>query len=85
MTVSTPTGKTIVTKVINSKYSQPDLQINAGDEVIWNNEDPVEYMIIEMDKKITNISLSDNGKAKYIFNTSGNYKFGLYLNFATCG
>ncbi|HWR26699.1 MAG TPA: hypothetical protein VN316_02365, partial [candidate division Zixibacteria bacterium] len=34
--------------------------------------------IVEMDKKVSNITLPDLGKAKYIFNTSGNYKFYLY-------
>jgi len=81
VTVSAISGKTIVTKVINSNYGQPNLLINAGDEVIWNNEDPVEYVIIEKEKKITNISLSDNEKAKYIFYTSGNYRFDLYRKY----
>lgn len=77
VTVATPTGKTIVTKVINSKFGQSNLQINAGDEVLWDNGDPVKYVIVEKDKKIADINLPDNGKTKYIFNTSGNYRFTL--------
>ncbi|MCZ7363097.1 MAG: hypothetical protein O8C58_07170 [Candidatus Methanoperedens sp.] len=45
---------------------------------MWDNLDEKIYTIVEMDKKVGNITLPDLGKAKYIFNTSGNYKFCLF-------
>lgn len=81
VTVSALTGKTIVTKLINSKFGQSNLQINAGGGVMWENGDIIEYVIIEMNKKIANINISNKGKAKYIFNTSGNYRFSLHRKY----
>lgn len=76
--VTTPTGKSVYTRVCVSKFLVLNLQINAGDEVMWDNLDETIYTLVEMDKKIGNITLPDLGRAQYIFNTSGNYRFGLY-------
>lgn len=83
VTVATPTGKIIVAKVIGKKFGQSNLKINAGDEVVWDNGDTEGYVLIEMDKKIANITLPFNGNAKYIFNTSGDYR--LTLNYYNIG
>lgn len=75
--VAEPTGKIIVTRVISDKFAQPHLDIYAGDEVQWMNFNPDDdYDIKEMDKKIDTIVL--RSRASYIFNKTGDYKFGAY-------
>jgi len=76
--VATPTGIITTLKIMNFKFSVLNVQINAGDEVLWNNFDEDYYTIVESDNKIANITLKGTGKASYIFNRSGSYKFGLY-------
>jgi len=76
--VATPTGIITTLKIMNFKFSTLNVQINAGDEVLWNNFDENYYTIVELDNKIANITLKGTGRASYIFNWSGSYKFGLY-------
>jgi len=78
--VATPTGNIIYTKVITSKFGQPDLKINAGDEVVWLTEAPFGYKIVEIDKKIGDINVLKDWKARFVFNKSGNYRFRLFIN-----
>lgn len=78
--VATPTGKVVYDRVMQSRFGLQALQINAGDEVLWDNMDDTPYTIVEMAHKIANVTLRDSGKATYIFNTTGNYSFGLYYN-----
>ncbi len=79
---ATPTGKLVSARVMSSILYPTSLQINAGDEVVWDNRDEdISYTIAEMDKKIGNITLPADGKTNYIFNTTGNYRFGLYYDF----
>ena len=76
--VATPTGIITPLKIMDFKFRILNVQINAGDEVLWNNFDEDYYTIVELDNKIANITLKGTGKASYIFNRSGSYKFGLY-------
>ncbi len=78
--VATPTGKIVPARVMASRFTVSKLQINAGDQVIWDNQDETTYTIVEADKKIANLTLVWLGKAKYIFNTTGDYSLGLYYN-----
>ncbi len=78
--VATPTGISVYSRVKGDRFVYPTLQINAGDKVLWDNMEDTIYTIAEMNKKIANITLRDSGKAEYIFNTTGNYTFGLYYN-----
>jgi plastocyanin len=79
--VATPTGVLVPSNVMESKLYPSSLQINAGDEVVWNNRDETTYTIVEMNNKIANLTLTDSERAKYTFNTTGNYSFRLYYNF----
>ncbi len=79
--VATPTGKSVYSRVMSSKFSLSNLQINAGDAILWDNFDLDTYTIVDIDGKIANITLRSEGKATYILNTTGNYSFGLYYNF----
>ncbi len=75
--VAKPTGKIIPIKVINDKFAITNIQIDVGDEIQWVNFNPDDnYDIVEMDEKIPTIVL--RSRASYIFNTTGDYKFGAY-------
>jgi hypothetical protein len=77
--VATPTGKIIPTRVKSDKFSESHLNINAGDEIQWVNYNPDEnYNIVDMDKKLPTLLLKS--RISYIFNTTGEYKFGAYYS-----
>jgi len=78
--VATPTGISVYSRVKADRFVYQTLQINAGDKVLWDNMEETTYTIVDMDKKIANITLRDSGKVEYIFNTTGNYSFGLFYN-----
>ncbi len=79
--VATPTGKIRYTRVKHDQFVEPYIQINAGDEVLWDNYDVLTsftYTIVEEDGKIGTITLPEAKKANYTFTTTGEYKFALY-------
>ncbi|HEY9205482.1 MAG TPA: hypothetical protein VIO58_06130 [Candidatus Methanoperedens sp.] len=76
--VATPTGKTITLRVMGNRFTESSKQIYVGDEIMWDNYDEEIYTIYEEDKKIANMTLRSGGKTKYVFNTTGTYKLGLY-------
>jgi len=75
--VATPTGKNSTTFVKDDRFNPENLDIEAGDMVIWVNKMDFDYTIVEMDKKIPEIVL--RARNSYIFNTTGQYRFGLYF------
>jgi len=75
--VATPTGKNFTTIVKDDRYLPDNLNIEAGDMVIWVNKMDSDYTIVEMDKKIPDIIL--RARNSHIFNTTGEYRFGLYF------
>lgn len=79
--VATPTGKSVYARVKGSKFTVSKLEINAGDEVMWDNHDDTVYTIVDMNKKMANITIRALGKARHLFNTTGNYRLGLYYTF----
>jgi plastocyanin len=77
--VATPTGKIIPIKIMNDKFAITHIQIDAGDEIQWVNYNPLDdYDIVEMDEKIPKMVLRN--RLSYIFNTTGDYKFGAYYS-----
>lgn len=75
--VAEPTGRTIKIDVKDDKFSTTSIQIDVGDKVRWINYNLYDnYDIVEMEEKIPTIVLRDS--ASYIFNTTGDYKFGAY-------
>lgn len=78
ITVSTPTGRKVTTRIMNSRFPELNKQIDAGDKLIWQNYDESLYTIVEVNGKIGNISVGLLKDASFIFNTTGDYKFGLY-------
>ncbi|MFZ3382834.1 MAG: hypothetical protein WA144_02800 [Candidatus Methanoperedens sp.] len=75
--VATPTGKSHTIFVKDDKYFPDNLNIDAGDMVLWVNKMDIDYTIVEMDKKIPEMVL--RARNTYIFNTTGEYRFGLYF------
>lgn len=78
---ATPTGKTIDTRIValgqSDGFAVSTLQIDAGDQVLWVNKLDRAYTIEEVDNKIPIINVREIGRANYIFNTTGDYKFEL--------
>lgn len=75
--VATPTGKNFTTFVKDDKYFPNNLNIEPGDMVLWVNKMDSDYTIVEMDKKIPDMVL--RARNSYIFNTTGEYRLGLYF------
>lgn len=76
--IATPTGRKVTTRIMNSRFTELNKQINAGDKLIWQNYDESLYTIVDVDGKIGNLTLGQLKDATFIFNTTGDYKFGLY-------
>lgn len=74
--VATPTGVLKEVRVVPpDKFAINQIQINAGDEILWFNREDYSYTIVELNKKIGNITLSN--RANYTFTKAGNYSFTL--------
>ncbi len=74
--VATPTGvQKVVNIVATDKFAVNKLEIDAGDEIIWNNREEETYTLVELNNKIANITLSN--RANYTFTKTGNYSFSL--------
>lgn len=78
--VATPTGITVPVRVQFSRFAVSTLQINVGDQVLWDNFDETKYTLVETNNKLSNITLIDGKKILYPFNIVGEYTFGLYYN-----
>jgi len=74
---STPTGKNTTIFIKDDRYYPSDITIDAGDMVLWVNKMMDDYTLVEMDKKIPDMVL--RSRLSYIFNTTGNYRIGLYF------
>lgn len=77
--VATPTGRKVSTRIVNSRFAELNKQIDAGDKLVWQNYDESIYKIVEADGKIGNITVGLLKDATFIFNTTGDYKLGLYF------
>jgi hypothetical protein len=75
--VATPTGNNSTTFVKDDRYYPDTLTIGAGDMVIWVNKMDSDYTLVEMDNKIPEMVL--RARNSYIFNTTGDYRIGLYF------
>ncbi len=76
--IATPTGRKVTTRIMNSRFTELNKQIGAGDKLIWQNYDESLYTIVEVNGQIGNITVGLLKDATFIFNTTGDYKFGLY-------
>jgi hypothetical protein len=78
--VGTPTGQKVTTRIMGRRFVEPTKQINAGDELRWQNYDEIVYTINEVNSKMGNITLGSLKDAPIIFNTTGDYRFSLYYS-----
>ncbi|MDW7728024.1 MAG: hypothetical protein SCH70_13135 [Candidatus Methanoperedens sp.] len=76
--VDNPTGVVVPLRVMSNRFTVSEVEINAGDEVLWDNYDDTLYTIVEKNGKIGNLTLRHIAKLPYIFNTTGDYTFSLY-------
>jgi len=74
---ATPTGRNSTIYIKGGWYNQANLDIDAGDMVIFVNKDDSDYTLVEKDKKIPDMVL--RLRTSYVFNTTGNYRIGLYF------
>jgi cell division septation protein DedD len=74
---ATPTGKNYTIYIKGGWYNPANLDIDAGDMVNFVNKDDSDYILVEMDKKIPDMLLRI--RTGYVFNTTGNYRIGLYF------
>lgn len=73
-----PKGKIVYSKVVGNRFTKSDIEVNSGDEVLWDSYDDTTLTIVELDNKIDDITLKGFGRAKYQFTMAGNYRFGLF-------
>ncbi|MDJ1421904.1 MAG: hypothetical protein M5U10_08310 [Candidatus Methanoperedens sp.] len=74
--VATPTGVYVDVRIVSpDKFGVNQVQINAGDEIVWLNREDEIYTLVELDNKIGNITLTS--RANYTFTTTGNYRLAL--------
>ena len=74
---ATPTGKNTTIFVKDDRYYPSDITIDAGDMVLWVNKMDSDYTLVEMDQKIPDMVL--RARNSYVFNTTGDYRIGLYF------
>ncbi len=72
-----PSGIIRVTKImVGGKFGEPRVTIDAGDTLQWYNLDDDTMNLVEVDRKMDNISVSN--RKNVIFNTTGKYTFKMY-------
>lgn len=71
----TPTGHVVTTRIYNEYFGNPNLKIDAGDTVQWDNWDETVYTLVEKNNKVANITVRDIKKSSYTFNKTGDYTF----------
>jgi plastocyanin len=74
---ATPSGKNVTIFVKDDRYYPENINIDAGDMVLWVNKMDGDYTLVEMDKKIPDMVL--RARNSYVFNTTGDYRIGLYF------
>ena len=73
---ATPTGVQKEIRVVPpDKFGVNQIEINAGDEIVWLNREDDIYTLVELNNKTSNITLSN--RANYTFDRTGDYHFAL--------
>jgi len=74
----TPSGNITQVKLEGARGFIPDIQtINAGDEVLWDNFDPITVTLVSNDGLFETKSLATYQQYRYIFPKPGTYTFSL--------
>jgi plastocyanin len=69
------TGKTHTITIKNSKFSPATLAIQAGDTVIWKNDDDKDHTVIADDKSFKSDNISSGDDFKHTFGKAGTFKY----------
>ncbi|MFA4955518.1 MAG: hypothetical protein WC556_00920 [Candidatus Methanoperedens sp.] len=74
----TPTGNEIQVRLDGSRGFIPNIQtINAGDEVVWDNYDPITLTLVSNDRLFDNELLAYYHQYRHVFPKIGTYTFSL--------
>jgi plastocyanin len=74
----TPTGNMIPVKLNGARGFIPDIQtIGAGDEVVWDNFDPITVTLVSNDGLFEAKVLGNYQQFRYVFPKTGTYTFSL--------
>lgn len=74
----TPTGNEIQVKLEGARGFIPSIQtINAGDEVVWDNFDPITVTLVSNDGLFESQLLAYYQQYRYVFPKPGNFTFSL--------
>jgi len=74
----TPTGNEIQIKLNGARGFIPNIQtINAGDEVVWDNFDPISVTLVSNDGLFETKLLAYYQQYRYVFSKTGTYTFSI--------
>jgi plastocyanin len=74
----TPTGNEIQVKLNGARGFIPNIQtINAGDEVVWDNFDPITVTLVSNDGLFETKLLAYYQQYRYVFSKPGTYTFSI--------
>lgn len=71
----TQTAKTISVSIKSFKFTPADIIVNAGDTVIWTNEDSAPHTVESSDGTLRSDELSNGDKYEYKFTKAGKYNY----------
>jgi plastocyanin len=69
------TAKTHTITIENSKFSPAALTVQAGDTVIWKNDDDKDHTVIADDKSFKSDNISSGDDFKHTFAKAGTFKY----------
>ncbi len=75
MTAQKPEAKTYTILIKGFKFTPDKLQVNAGDTVIWKNEDIVPHTATAVGKKFDSKSLDKDQSWKYVAKSRGSFPY----------
>ena len=70
------TAKTHTVTIKSNKYSPASLTINAGDSVVWKNDDDKDHTVIADDKSFKSDNVSSGDDYTFTFKKAGTFKYG---------
>ena len=70
------TARTHTITIKNSKYSPASLTINAGDTVVWKNDDDKDHTVVADDKSFKSENISSGDDYTSAFKKAGTFKYG---------
>ena len=69
------TAKTVAVSIKGFKFTPADITINAGDTVVWTNEDSAPHTVESSDGTLRSDELSKGDTYSYKFTKAGKYNY----------